>query len=123
MSPEGCRIALKVYERADDPQRGSFPVQVAADRIVDLRNADTRDGLAISLADIHAFWSDLCAEGHMPPTWVIADALRGQGADGILSPSRSRPDLTHLTLFRWNTDDAPTVTPAGRPVSWNAVET
>ena len=120
MSPDGCRIALKVYQRTGDPQRGIFPVQVSADRIVDLRIADIRKGMAISLADIHVFWSTMQSEGRVPPTWAISDDLREQGVDGILTPSRSRPDLTHLTLFRWNCENAPTVTAAGSPLPWNA---
>lgn len=117
-SPEGCTVALKVYLRQDDLPRGIFPLDVIAQRIVDLRDARVRDAFEVSLTDIHAFWNDYVQAGETSPTWELSDQLRGLGVEGILSPSRSRPDLTHLTLFNWNTPDGPTVARDGAPLEW-----
>lgn len=115
-SPEGCRIALKVYLRPDEPERGIFPIEVVNAQIVDLRKPETRRALNITLRDMHVFWADLHRKGIHSPTWTISDTLRNKGIDGLLTPSRSRPDLTHLTLFSWNTSDAPLLTCAAPPV-------
>ncbi|MDA5093648.1 RES family NAD+ phosphorylase [Aliiroseovarius sp. KMU-50] len=114
-SPEGCRVAVKAYQRSEDPPRGIFPIDVEADRIVDLRLPEIRNALGISLDDLHVFWATLHSEGIHPSTWRISDALRDEGADGVLTPSRSRPDLTHLTLFRWNGVSEPRVARGGSP--------
>ena len=116
---EGCQVALRVYVRPDDPERTIHPFHVQATRIADLRNPVTRDLLQVTLTDIHAFWADLLAEGSLSPTWTLADRLRDSGLDGLLTPSRSRPDLTHLTLFRWNCPEGPTVEGAGAPQPFN----
>lgn len=108
-SPEGCRIAVKAYQNDEDPKRGIFPFKVEEATVVDLRDPDTRAGFDISLSDIHVFWADLKAQNEPSPTWVISDRLRALGADGLLTPSRSRPDLTHLTLFNWNRVNGPRV--------------
>jgi RES domain-containing protein len=114
-SPEGCQVALRVYVEKTDPPRGIFPFQISGARIVDLRDATTRAALGVPLPDIHAFWADIAAQGKVSPTWDLSDHLRDLGLDGLLSPSRSRPDLTHLTLFNWNAGNGPQVIPDGKP--------
>lgn len=43
--------------------------------------------------------------------------LRALGAQGTLSPSRSRPELTHVTLFIWNSEGGASVqTPQEQPI-------
>lgn len=111
-SPEGCQVALRVYVDPQDPPRGIFPFLVHNAAIVDLRRPDTREILETSLEEIHAFWADLHAKGQPSPTWALSDRLRDESLDGLLTPSRSRPDLTHLTLFSWN-DGRVRVTQAG----------
>ena len=101
-TPEGCRVALKAYLTPDDPPRGIYPIDVVCERVIDLRRQEVRDHLGVTLGDIHSFWATLHAKGQRPPTWHLSDRLRGMGLDGLLTPSRSRPDLTHLTVFRWN---------------------
>lgn len=115
-TPEGCRVALKAYQTPDDPPRGIFPMDVDGARVIDLRTAETRDALDMPLDDIHAFWATLQKAGRTVPTWQISDRLRLAGVDGILTPSRSRPDLTHLTLFRWNMPGHAQVAQTGAPL-------
>ena len=117
-SPEGCQVALKVYLRQDDGPRGIYPLDVSARRIADLRCPEARTSLGTSLDKIHAFWADLLDAGQHSPTWTLADRLRDMGADGLLTPSRSRPDLTHLTLFSWNEMHKAQVQRAGTPLPW-----
>jgi RES domain-containing protein len=100
--PEGCRVSINSFAKPNDPERRLFPIEVSADRIVDLCDETTRGSLGVSLSDIHAFWNEYLANGQVSPTWVISDQLRDLGAQGLLSPSRSKPHLTHLTLFSWN---------------------
>jgi len=110
---EGCAVALRAYARPDDPPRSIVPIQVADARIIDLRDPATRNALHTSLSDIHTFWAKLHAAGSAPPTWDLADQVRAAGACGLLTPSRSRPELTHLTLFHWNITGHATLTPDG----------
>jgi RES domain-containing protein len=117
-SPEGCQVALKVYLREDDGPRAIYPLEVRATRVVDLRRADVRADLGTSLDQMHAFWADLQAQGEPSPTWTLGDRLRDMGADGLLTPSRSRPDLTHLTLFSWTHPGHAQVRREGAPLPW-----
>lgn len=116
-TPDGCRVATKAYHRNGDPIRNIYPLRVDNAHVIDLRQPVVRVELSITLADLHVFWADLNSLGETPITWLIGDQIRNTGASGILTPSRSRPDLTHLTLFRWNTNDAPTVVRLGAPIA------
>ena len=115
-SPEGCRVALKVYLNPNDPPRGIFPLDVTNAKIADLRSSGSRRAFSASLQDIHAFWADLAKAGQSSPTWDIGDQARNLGLDGLLTPSRSRPDLTHLTLFKWNEPQSAGIVQAGKPL-------
>lgn len=117
-TPDGCRIAVKAYQRSDDPPRRIFPFDVKQARVLDLREPETREACATTLAEMHVFWADLHAAGQHSPTWEVSDAARALGVDGLLTPSRSRPDLTHLTLFEWNQPEAPQVSLAGKPIDF-----
>ncbi|WP_299926412.1 RES family NAD+ phosphorylase [uncultured Pelagimonas sp.] len=117
-TPEGCRVALRVYVKDGDPARKIYPIQITHARLVDLRDPKVREAFDTRLSDLHVFWSDLMASGDPVPTWNLSDRLRKIGADGILTPSRSRPDLTHLTLFRWNIAGGPTVQQLGDPLTF-----
>ena len=115
-TPDGCRIATKIYRKREDPQRYIYPFRVENALVVDMRDPEVRSALGVSLRDIHVRWPDLHANGHSSPTWALSDKIRSTGATGLLSPSRSRPDLTHLTLFQWNSDQGPTIERAGDPI-------
>jgi hypothetical protein len=58
-------------------------------------------------------WRKLLAEGGTPACWRAADQLRQQGHVGVIDPSRRRPGLWHVTLFRWNEPGAPPVESVG----------
>ena len=114
-TPEGCQVALRVYVHPNDPPRAIFPFAVTNAHVADLRQTKARDEWDVSLNDIHAFWAKLHAKDEVSPTWALSDRLRATGIDGLLTPSRSRPDLTHLTLFRWNENSGPQIARDGTP--------
>ena len=103
MQPDACRVSINSFKTADDPPRKIYAIDIMADRIVDLRISSRRDTLNTSLDTIHAEWKEAQTTGQIAETWRLSDKLRALGVQGILSPSRSRPDLTHLTLLDWNT--------------------
>ncbi|MDY7526362.1 RES domain-containing protein [Cryobacterium sp. 10I1] len=63
----------------------------------------------IDLADAVAPWQDIAKAGDEPSSWQVRRRLEALGANGLVDPSRKRPGLWHLTLFRWNGPDAPRV--------------
>lgn len=115
-TPEGCRVATKVYRHDDDPQRGIFPIEITDAAVIDLRTEDARIAFNAPLEAVHANWAKLNARSEPSPTWRIGDNIRAIGAHGILTPSRSRPDLTHLTLFAWNAPGEPLAKRVGGPI-------
>ena len=116
-TPDGCRVATRIYHSPEDPPRFIYPFRVENALVVDLRAAQVRSAFDVSLKDIHVFWRDLHADGQSSPTWALGDQIRSIGATGLLTPSRSRPDLTHLTLFEWNSDHGPSIERSGNPVA------
>lgn len=89
LTPEGCRVAIKRYLTTDDASRHIVPLDIAFDRLADLRGTP-----AASMV-----WQDERARGEPASTWALSDQARQSGAQGMLYSSRSRPDLTHLVLF------------------------
>ncbi|WP_414898616.1 RES family NAD+ phosphorylase [Rhodovulum sp. YEN HP10] len=104
LTPEGAGVAIARYLTPDAPARALVPLAVAADRIVDLRALPDPTRASV-------VWQDLRSAGAPSPTWAFSDAARRDGAQGMLYPSRSRPDLTHLVLF----DPAPPLVRAAGP--------
>jgi RES domain-containing protein len=117
-SPEGCQVALRIYVSPEDPPRGIFEFQVKDAKVVDLRCEHVRKEMGISMEAIHAPWTAHVETGDSP-TWVISDRLRDLKAQGVVSPSRSQPELAHLTLFTWNAADAPKVARVGNPLPFD----
>lgn len=87
-------------------------IDVEALGIVDLRDGAALEAAGIDLADAVAPWQEIAASGGTPTSWTVRDRLLAAGANGLIDPSRRRPGLWHLVLFRWNQADAPTVRPA-----------
>lgn len=108
-TPEGTRVASRLYFKPDDPRRQIYPIRVSDARVLNLRTIEALHHYAIDAKEKHCIWHDLPVQGKPSPTWAISDAIRTLGFDGMLCPSRSRPELTHLTLFRWNEPAAPLV--------------
>ena len=106
-TPEGCHVAMAYYARAGDPEKTVFALRLDDAQILDLRDTAQCARLGIDPTNANARWQNERAEGLQASTWEISDAARRAGADGLLSPSRSRPELTHLTLFCWNTPSGP----------------
>ncbi|WP_230482086.1 RES family NAD+ phosphorylase [Sphingomonas sp. Leaf21] len=78
------------------------PYRLAASAIADL--TDGRGG-AIDQAVAEAMaapWKHIAEiERGTPPSWTLATALMGEGAEGALVPSAQNPGGTALVLWRW----------------------
>lgn len=109
-TPEGCQVAMSYYARPGDPDQSLFALLLQNARVLDLRDAAQCGRLGIDPANANMRWQNERAAGNVASTWAISDAARAAGADGMLNPSRSRPDLTHLVLFRWNGPNEPVLT-------------
>lgn len=117
-SIEGTVVATRRYMRDDDPPRAIFPLYVSKAQIVDLRDAAATAILGIDTTHRAAEWQELRARGLPSPTWAISDRVRALGLDGMLYASRTDPEKSHLTLFRWNETGAAQVARAGEPIPW-----
>lgn len=109
LSSEGAKIALRYYQRDDDPPRLLVQMQVTDANLLDLNDKRIRQSLGISRADISVRWQDERKNGVPATPWRVSDAARETGADGIIYPSSTRRDLSHLVLFRWNALGGPEV--------------
>ena len=115
-TPEGTKVAMRIYRRDDESTRAIFLLKITNARVINIRNAKAPELYGIDASEMHCRWQEHVRDGKPSPTWQISDAIRAAGFDGLLAPSRSAPDLTHLTLFRWNEPNAHSVT-LGPPVS------
>ncbi len=108
-SREGVAAAMIAHtdNRTPDPEVLQFEVE--ADRIVDLRSHDALKSVGINPADAAADWQGAVVRGDSPPSWWVREALERLGAHGLIDPSRKRPQLWHLTLFKWNSEGTPSV--------------
>ena len=89
LSAEGAAVAMQRY-LDDKVARVLIPMTLTAGRV-----ADARGLLAASIV-----WQDLRAKGEPSPTWIYSDQARRVDADAMLHSSRSRPDLSHVVVFR-----------------------
>lgn len=108
-SLEGVRTAMIAHADHRTPELEVLSFEVEAHRIVDLRDHEALKSVGVNPADAAADWQGAVAVGDTPPSWRVREALQRLGANGLIDPSRTRPGLWHLTLFRWNTEDAPCV--------------
>lgn len=108
-SRDGVAAAMIAHTGARSPTLDVLSFEVVADRIVDLRAHEALRSIGIDPADAAADWQEIVAAGGSPPSWRVRDTLEQRGASGLIDPSRTRPGLWHLVLFRWNRADAPTV--------------
>ena len=91
LSLEGAGVAIAAYVSRDDRERVAVPLDIDA-QVVDLRTLPDPSEASI-------VWQTHRTRGLPAPTWDLSDAARQHGASGVLYPSRSRPELTHLALF------------------------
>ena len=96
LTAEGAGVAIQRYLAAGDAPRVIVPLEVAAIRVLDLRRSGD-DSAGVPPTSV--VWQDQRAQGLRASTWDISDNARHLGAQGILYPSRTRPDLNHLVLF------------------------
>ena len=108
-SRDGVAAAMVAHRDERTPDLEVLRFEVEADRIVDLRDRAALVSLGIDPADASADWQGAVARGEVPPSWRVREALEDRGAHGLIDPSRQRPGLWHLCLFRWNTAGAPAV--------------
>lgn len=115
-TPEGCTIASRRYVKSDDPSRAIYPLHITADKIVDLRDKEATKYFGIDTTHRATDWLPYEAAGQRSPTWDISDRIRNLNLDGFLYASRSKPSLTHLTLFHWNTPSHAQLRADGSPL-------
>jgi len=115
-TPEGCTIASRRYVKEGDPERAIYPLHVKAAKILDLRDPDATAFYNIDTTHRATDWLPYRAAGESSPTWGISDQIRALGLDGMLYASRSKPSLTHLTLFNWNSAERAQVRANGAPL-------
>ena len=48
---------------------------------------------------------------------MVSDAVRASGADGMIYPSSTRAEISHMVLFRWNALGGAVVRTIGSPRS------
>lgn len=90
LSAEGAGVAIRRYVSAGDPPRVLQKAQVTSARLVDLQGQQ----------DASIVWQDIRNIQGSSPTWGFSDNARDSGADGLLYSSRSRPELSHIVLFK-----------------------
>lgn len=116
-SVDGVEAAMIAHKGARSAALKIVEIDVEASGIVDLRDTNALEAIGIDLADAAAPWQDVAAAGGTPSSWTVRDRLLEAGANGLIDPSRKRPGLWHLVLFRWNEADAPTVRMGGAHVA------
>jgi RES domain-containing protein len=104
-------VAIGEYVKPCDPPRVLLRYHVSKCEVVDLQALQNKD--LYSRAG-HPWQADFKA-GKTPLSWEAADEIRSQNIAGLIDPSRRRIGLWHITLFTWNSPNAPTVTAIGEP--------
>lgn len=112
-SIDGVEAAMIAHKDSRTAALEIVEVDVEAPGIVDLRDAKALETAGIDVADALAPWQTIASAGGTPTSWTVRDRLLQVGANGLIDPSRKRPGLWHLVLFRWNVSDAPTVRLSG----------
>ena len=117
LSPEGAAASLTRYLGPDDPPRVIVELALDGGAILDLDAPDLPGGIDGETARHR--WDLDRRERRVPPTWTMADRIRATGWDGFLYPSRLRPDLRNLCLFRWNEAGGPMLSQSGSAERWH----
>lgn len=108
-SREGVAAALIKHSSPGDRERAIVAARVTASDILDLRDARSCREYGIDPEDAFGDWHAELGKGARPASWSVRDRAERLGAQGLIDPSRKRPGLWHLTLFKWNEPGAPTV--------------
>jgi hypothetical protein len=89
LSAEGAIVAIQRY-LGDGVERVLIPMRLTATRVADARG----------MPSASIVWQNLRSTGEHSPTWLYSDEARNLGADAMLYSSRSRPDLSHVVVFK-----------------------
>lgn len=108
-SIQGVQAAMIAHEDNRSAALEIIEINVEASGIIDFRDPVALHRAGVDLNDAIAPWQETVASGRTPASWRVRDRLVAAGANGLIDPSRKRPGLWHLVLFRWNEGDAPTV--------------
>lgn len=108
---ESAHVAIGGDVTCGDTSRVLVPYKLTSSKLVDLRSKN-----AAGVYDLaRRPWRSALESGEDPPSWIAADIVRASGAVGLIDPSRRRPGLWHVILFRWNEPGAPGVSLDGPP--------
>ena len=113
LSIDGVEAAMIAHTDSRSTSLEILKIEVEATGIFDLRDSSAIAEIGIDLADAVAPWQDIAASGGNPRSWAVRDRLIEAGANGLIDPSRKRPGLWHLVLFRWNEANGPKVQVVG----------
>ena len=80
---------IKYMDR--DAERVVTPLEVTAERIADLRDVRAMSALGVDPDEAATDWQRALANGEVPPSWRVRDALQDAGAAGLIDPSGSSP--------------------------------
>jgi RES domain-containing protein len=108
-SIDGVEAAMIAHKDDRPAALEVLRLKVEASCIVDLRDTASLAAMGIDPADAAGPWQEEARTGGTPQSWTVRDRLVEAGANGLIDPSRKRPGLWHLVLFRWNSGDAPIV--------------
>nr|WP_254170502.1 RES family NAD+ phosphorylase [Roseibium polysiphoniae] len=113
LSPDelSARVAIGQYVTPETSERVLLTFDLSDCRLCDLRHPDAAELYELARQP----WIAPLEAGATPPSWSAADEIRKAGFDGLIDPSRRRPGLWHVTLFRWNEGDGPKVRSIGSP--------
>jgi RES domain-containing protein len=106
LSPDelSARVAIGEYVKENDPPRVLVTYEVAPCTVIDLHHPEAADLYSRARQP----WQSALSQGEDPSSWAAADTIRSMPeAVGLIDPSRRRPGLWHITLFRWNERYAP----------------
>lgn len=102
-SREGVAAAMVRYGPAE---RTLMALDVEADRLIDLRDAQACAAHGIDAGRVKEDWIAALDRGEVPASWPVADRARGVGAAGLIDVSSRAPWTWHLVLFGWGGDGA-----------------
>ncbi|MBV1867794.1 MAG: RES family NAD+ phosphorylase [Marinosulfonomonas sp.] len=114
-TPDGARLALGYYARANDAPRQIVELAITGAKLFDMRDAAACAALSITYSDATVRWQNERADDRLASPWRISDIVRRSGADGMYYPSSSQPEFFHLVLFRWNSLGGAKVRTVGQP--------
>ncbi len=108
---ESAKVAIGQDVREGDRPRVLLKFGVQKCTLFDLRSLENAEIYELARHP----WRQLVAAGNDPLSWTAADEVRRMGHVGLIDPSRRRPGLWHIALFRWNEEAAPDVRRLGEP--------